>query len=271
MQTPSGQGSTILLPVLGSQVQEAFSTDDAWSTQSLRDKMVRLHGMGVLQTRAGCLLVLNDKRIDPNQLQDLTFCRQRKEGQVRQTRGQWSPHKAAEQEICAWGLSCTRTACSCYIWIVSEVSNHLPFAAVTRSSCTEDNGCWHNDRPSRASSAISSSSPRLNTFTETGAGILQLWRKDQTRDAIDYIDTFVVASSETTPRSGTEPCLQHGFASSDMAEEYSALANEGWHVKDQVLVNTGLRKLTCGSGLLLMWSFYKFLTALMHDSDAVKV
>ncbi|DBB10877.1 TPA: hypothetical protein ACH3X3_007345 [Trebouxia sp. C0006] len=99
MQTPSGQGSTILLPVLGSQVQEAFSTDDAWSTQSLRDKMVRLHGMGVLQTRAGCLLVLNDKRIDPNQLQDLTFCRQRKEGQVRQTRGQWSPHKAAEQEI----------------------------------------------------------------------------------------------------------------------------------------------------------------------------
>jgi len=33
---------------------------------------------------------------------------------------------------------------------------------------------------------------------------------------------------------GTEPCLQHGFASSDMAEEYAALANEGWHVKDQV-------------------------------------
>ena len=33
---------------------------------------------------------------------------------------------------------------------------------------------------------------------------------------------------------GTESCLQHGFASSDMAEEYTALANEGWHVKDQV-------------------------------------
>lgn len=46
----------------------------------MRDKMVRLHGMGVLQTRAGCLLVPNDKRIDPNQLQDLTFCLQRKEG-----------------------------------------------------------------------------------------------------------------------------------------------------------------------------------------------
>ena len=69
-------GDKFYVPALGTQIEEVFSTHDTWSTQALRDKMVRLHGIGVLQTKAGCLLVLNDRRMTPEKLQDLTFCRQ---------------------------------------------------------------------------------------------------------------------------------------------------------------------------------------------------
>lgn len=69
-------GDKFYVPVLGTQIEEVFSTHDTWSTQALRDRMVRLHGIGVLQNTAACLLVLNDRRMTPEKLQDLTFCRQ---------------------------------------------------------------------------------------------------------------------------------------------------------------------------------------------------
>lgn len=69
-------GDKFYVPFLGTQIEEVFSIHDMWSTQALRNKMVRLHGIGVLQNKAGCLLVLNDRRMTPAKLQDLTFCRQ---------------------------------------------------------------------------------------------------------------------------------------------------------------------------------------------------
>ena len=69
-------GETFTLPVVGRPDFETLSIHDAWSTQSLRDRMVRRDGMGVLQDKSGCLLVLNDKKIKAKQLHNLSFCLQ---------------------------------------------------------------------------------------------------------------------------------------------------------------------------------------------------
>lgn len=71
------------IPVLGTQTREAFFTDGyAWRSQSLRDRMVRLHGIGVLQKATGRLLNLNDKRMRVAQLRDFTFCPQVQQGML---------------------------------------------------------------------------------------------------------------------------------------------------------------------------------------------